>query len=113
MQRKLTCKHLVCKKIIRISDGLHQVHGFCPFEVHDYDIINMLEYEVTEIKTEKILMIKNMKLVYTGLKNKIGLPVDYSKENSNENNISALIPAFAQLVIVEEEVFLFMSLFIF
>lgn len=77
----------------RLSDGLHFVRGFCPIEVHDFDIINLTDYEISTIKNEKVLVIKNVKLLLTGFNTKIGLPVEYDKENTNEANISVVIPA--------------------
>ena len=64
-------------------------------------MLNVTKFEIETTPTESVLMVKEMKILFTELKVRLGCPLLYNKVNANEQNIIPTIPAEAKSVAAE------------
>ncbi len=58
--------------------------------------MSVTKFEIEGTAAEKVLVVKECKLLFTELSTSLGFPVQHSKENANEANIHPAIPASAK-----------------
>lgn len=66
--------------------------------VEKYDIVNVTGFVVEE-GSEKVVIVKAARRIFTGVAVRLGLPAKYDAENVNAPNISPVIPKDAKLVL--------------
>ncbi len=83
---------------LRLSDGCHYVRAVSAHlpDLKNFDIVNVLSYKVTEVKSNSVMIVDKAVRAYTGISGLIGSPVEYRNENPNAGTIVTAIPSSAK-----------------